>query len=71
MHDVILITRFFLCFCSEQLNDDAADFMEELNVSHTLCFADINMSMQYTQEMTINVEVVDKVVETQTSKKEE
>ncbi|VAH69158.1 unnamed protein product [Triticum turgidum subsp. durum] len=27
MHGVILIARFFLCFCNAQLNDDVVDFM--------------------------------------------
>ncbi|XP_048527163.1 uncharacterized protein LOC125506380 [Triticum urartu] len=41
---------------SEQMNDDAADFMEQLNVSHTLGLDDIAMSMSYTQEMMRNAE---------------
>lgn len=66
-HDEILIARFILCFCSEQLNDDATNFMEQYNVSHTLSLDDISLSMPYIQEIHV---VMEEVEDTQTSKKE-
>lgn len=31
MIDVVLMARFFLCFCNDQLNDDVDMFLDQLN----------------------------------------
>ena len=73
MQSSILIARFLLYFCSEQMNNDAQYFMNELNSSHTLGLDDIAMTMPYNQtrgdEMMDEEDEVEEIGESQVKRK--